>query len=279
MDAADHKIDLNAYFERIGYRGDAEPTLATLRALHLAHAQSIPFENLNPLLGLPVKLDQKSLMRKLVHERRGGYCFEQNLLFQSALSTLGFATTGLSARVVWNYPEGAITMRGHMLLKVDLPEGPHIADVGFGGMTPTAPLRLQAGVEQETPHEPFRLTAVGDEFLMQAKAGEDWKALYRFDLRPTYQVDYEVASYYLSTHPASHFRSGLIAARPAEGRRYALSNGSLAIHHAGAATERRDLRSVAEVRDALTTIFEIQIDALASLDEKLATLVQHQRDG
>ena len=143
--------DLDAYCARIGYSGDRAPTLTTLRALHLAHAQTIPFENLNPLLGLPTPLDPASLMRKLVHDRRGGYCFEQNLLFSHALKAIGFSIVQLTARVIWNQPDGAETMRSHMLLKVDLPEGPHIADVGFGGLTLTSPLELKADLISHYP--------------------------------------------------------------------------------------------------------------------------------
>jgi N-hydroxyarylamine O-acetyltransferase len=94
-------IDLYAYFARIGYHGERTPTLAALRAIHRLHPQAIPFENLNPLLRWPVRLDAGSLERKLVHEARGGYCFEHNLLLREVLEALGFHTTGLAARVVW----------------------------------------------------------------------------------------------------------------------------------------------------------------------------------
>jgi N-hydroxyarylamine O-acetyltransferase len=152
-----HALDLDAYFRRIGYAGGREPTLDTLAALHLRHVQAIAFENLNPLLGWPVALDLASLERKLVHGGRGGYCFEQNLLFGHVLGTLGFRVTGLAARVQWNRPEDALRALTHQLLRVDLADGPYIADVGFGGQTLTGPLRLEPGLEQTTPHEPFRL--------------------------------------------------------------------------------------------------------------------------
>ena len=139
-------MDLGAYFTRIGFNGARAPTLATLRALHLAHAQSIAFENLNPLLGWRVALDLASLEEKLVRSRRGGYCYEQNALLAAALRELGFSVTGLAARVLWNVAEDAIRMRSHMLLKVDIDGEPHIADVGFGGLSLTGPLRLAIDV-------------------------------------------------------------------------------------------------------------------------------------
>src|SRR5262249_4533777 len=125
--------DLSPYFERIGYTGPHTPTLETLRALHLHHAQAIPFENISPLSGLPVPLDLPSLQRKLLHEGRGGYCFEHNLLLSHVLQTLGFDVTGLGARVLWNAPEGMVRPRSHMVLRVKVGGEFYIADVGFGG--------------------------------------------------------------------------------------------------------------------------------------------------
>jgi len=83
-------LDLHAYLERIGYDGPVEPTLEVLDALHLAHATTIPFENIDILLGRPIRLDLPSLQDKLVRDRRGGYCFEHNTLFAAALEAVGF---------------------------------------------------------------------------------------------------------------------------------------------------------------------------------------------
>jgi N-hydroxyarylamine O-acetyltransferase len=139
-------IDLDAYFQRIGYAGVRTPTLETLRELHLLHAQVIPFENLTPLLKQPVNLDAESLQRKLVHERRGGYCYELNGLFALALDALGFRVTRLGARVVYLGDVNSFPPRTHMLLRVDVGDESWIADVGFGGMVLTAPLRLAVDV-------------------------------------------------------------------------------------------------------------------------------------
>src|SRR5262245_27241696 len=114
------QIDIEAYFARIGHAGPRAPRLETLRELHLRHVQAIPFENLDPLLGLPVRLDLLALERKLVREGRGGYCFEHNLLFADVLQTLRYRVTGLAARVLWNAAPDAITARSHMLLRIDI---------------------------------------------------------------------------------------------------------------------------------------------------------------
>ena len=138
--------------------------------------------------------------------------------------------TGLAARVEWNAPEDRINPRSHMLLRVTLPEGEFVADVGFGGLTQTGPLRLIADLEQETPHGVFRLTKVGDLYRLEAKLGERWAPMYRFDLSDALAPDYEIANWYVSTHPGSPFVSLLMVARALPDRRLALMNGNLAIY-------------------------------------------------
>lgn len=266
-------FDLDAYFKRIRYAGPRSPTLDTLRAIHALHPAAIPFENLNPLLRLPVLLDTPSLQSKLIEEKRGGYCFEQNLLFKQALESLRFPVTGLAARVIWNRSEDAITSRSHMLLLVEVEGEQYIADVGFGGQTLAAPLRLELDVEQETPHEPFRLIEHDGDFLLQAKIRDQWKSLYRFDLQRQYPVDYEVSSWYLSNHPESPFVTGLRVARAMPGKRFNLFGKELTTHTRGAESTSHTLRSVDELRDTLETIFGIQLPEHPDLARKLDDLM------
>ena len=117
LPAADPALDLPAYLRRIGYAGGLAPTRTTLDALQLAHATSIPFENLDILLGVPIRLDLASVQAKLVAGRRGGYCFEQNALFAAVLEHVGFAVTRLAARVRLGH--GIVRPRTHMTLRVD----------------------------------------------------------------------------------------------------------------------------------------------------------------
>jgi N-hydroxyarylamine O-acetyltransferase len=265
--------DLNAYFQRIGYAdGPRAATLDTLRALHLHHAQAIPFENLDPLSGHPVKLDLRSLEGKLVHAERGGYCFEHNLLFSHVLRELGFRVAGLAARVLWNAPEGAVHPRSHMLLRVDFGAEPYIADVGFGGQTLTGPLQLSKDVVQPTPHEPYRLIGQDGDFVLQTQVRDTWKSLYRFDLQEQFQVDYEVSSWYLCNHPQSPFVTNLMAARPIPGGRYGLFNNQLTLHPLNGQTEQRRLGSADEIRAALQTHLGLQVPANPVINEALARL-------
>src|SRR5258706_6678230 len=134
-------IDLDAYFARIGYSGTRAPTLETLRAIHALHPAAIAFENLDPLLRRPVRIDGASIQRKLIASGRGGYCYEMNGLLAGALRAVGFQGTGLCARAIFGYAPGA-TAPTHMPFRVETEEGPYIAHVGFGSRTLTARLRL-----------------------------------------------------------------------------------------------------------------------------------------
>jgi N-hydroxyarylamine O-acetyltransferase len=274
-------VRLRDYLDRIGaaplISTATTPDLSTLRRIVAAHTRSIAFENLDPFTRREVRLDPDGLAAKLVRGGRGGWCFEQNLLLRGALDALGYTTTGLAARVMWGRPADApLTPRGHMLLRVDLPEGPHLVDVGFGGLTLTGVLALEPEVEQDTPHEPFRLQEVagpaGPGYVMQALVGGEWRPLYRFDLTPQLPADYELTNWYLGHHPDSHFLSGIMVARPAADRRYALGGTSLAVHHLGGPTERRTLESPAEIRRALEEQFLLDTSGLPDLETALARL-------
>lgn len=267
-------LDLDAYFERIGYAGPRAPTLDTLAALHLHHPRMIPFENLSPFLGRPVPLDTAAIERKLVHGRRGGYCYEHNLLFGGVLTALGFRVSGLAARAMWNIPEGTVRPRSHMLLRVDVGGVDYLADVGFGGLTLTGPLRFQTDVEQDTPHETIRLVRVEHGVAMQARVEEGWKTLYQFGDEPHVLADYEMGNWYVSTHPASPFRTDLMAARAGDGVRHTLRNREQAIHRLNGTTQRWRLASAAGLRTALERTFGLDLSGLPEIDaalERVAT--------
>ena len=265
----DSSFDLDAYFARIGYTGVTDASLATLQALHLKHPQAIAFENLDPLLGTAVRLDLASLQDKFFARGRGGYCFEHNLIFMQALKALGFTVSGLAARVLRGLPEDTIAARSHMLLRIELDDRTYIADVGFGGLTLTAPLLLEPDLEQQTPHEVFRIVEGDDHFRLQADLGGDWHTLYRFDMQETHEIDYAVANHFVSTHPTSHFLNSVIAARALPDRRYALRNRRLSIHHQGGRSEQRDIATASELADLLEGVLAITIPDRAAFEAKV----------
>lgn len=153
--------NLALYLQRLGIDAPPAPTLETLRQLQLRHTGAFAFENLATLLGQPVLIDLPSIEQKVLHDGRGGYCYELNNLFLALLQTLGFEARGITGRVVMNQPEGAWTARTHRLSLVTLDGVRYITDVGFGGMVPTAPLMLDTEAEQLTPRTLSHRTACG----------------------------------------------------------------------------------------------------------------------
>ena len=257
---------LDRYLQRICYFGARDASLTVLEALHRLHPQAIPFENLDPFLGLPVRLDAAAVEEKMVAGRRGGYCYEQNLLFMRMLKILGFEVTGLAARVMWGHAESAVTRRSHMLLRVELAGRTMLADVGFGGLTQTAPLVLEPGLSQSTPHEDFRIVEAGGLFQVEALVAAKWRPLYRFDLSEHLEADYEIANYFMSTHPTSPFRSSLMLARALPDARLAFHDGRLSVHRLRGGTEQRNLLTPGEVTDALEGLFSISIGDRGGLE-------------
>jgi len=222
---AEAPLDLDAYFDRIGYSDGLTATLATLEQLLFAHATSIPFENLDILLGRPILLDVPSVEAKLVTARRGGYCFEQNTLLAAVLERLGFQVTRLQARV--RAGSTHLRPRSHMLLRVDIGERPWLADVGFGADGLLGPLPLAPGEPVRQFAWSYRLRQEGELRVLESLQGEAWQDLYAFTLEEAYPIDYVVANHYTSTHPNSPFVRGLVVQLPGPEVRWTLQNQRL----------------------------------------------------
>jgi len=260
-------IDLASYLDRISYSGPSEPSLAVLSAVVSAHTAAIPYENIDVLLKREVGLDFGSLQRKPVHGRRGGYCYEQNTLVSAALDALGFTVTPLCARVLRGLPDPTQARRNHEVLRVDLPEGPYIVDVGFGNLTPTAPIALRPDEDQETSHEPFRLMSHENEFVLQVQLGDAWDSLFRFSLEPTPPVDFEMYNWFSSNFPRSPFLANLIVARPIVGGRASVFNRRFTVRDHDNRTNRRVLDGIDDYQDILVGEFGLALD-----DDELAAI-------
>ena len=230
------RFDLEAYLARIDYAGDLKPSHPVLRELHLAHNLHIPFENLDVLLGRPINLDLESLQAKLVTGRRGGYCFEQNALFAAVLQRLGFSVTQLAARV--RLGATRVLPKSHMLLKVEAEGTAWIADVGFGTEGLLMPIPLKEGVINRQFNWSYRLRREGEAWVLQGIHQGDWMDIYVFTLEPQYPVDYEVANYYISTHPNSRFTQTLIVQLPTRDTWYLLRNHAFIVKRAEGETTR-----------------------------------------
>jgi N-hydroxyarylamine O-acetyltransferase len=240
-------LDRDAYLARIGYQGDLSPTLETLNALHFAHLSAIPFENLDIVLGQPIKLDLASVQAKLVTARRGGYCFEQNALLAAVLESLGFNVVRLAARVRFGAKE--IRPRLHMLLEVRIDNESWLADVGFGCSGPLYPIRLVDSEQCQQGAWIFRIRDEGAEFVLQSLEADGWLDLYSFTREPQHPVDYEAGNHWTSTHPQSPFVQSLMVQKGALTSRLILRNREL--------TELKPLEKTTEAIEGDVALLEL----------------------
>lgn len=262
--------DLDAYFDRIGYRGSRAPTVETLHAISAAHVQAIPFENLDVLLGRGIDLDPRAVEAKLVHAGRGGYCFEQNSLLLHVLTALGYHARPISARVRLKRPRDITPARTHVFVRVEVEGESWLADVGIGGLSLTSAIRLVQGVEQATTHEPRRLIAEGRwdglerrgpeaKLYHQARLGDTWHDLCEFTLEEMPEIDRVVGNWYTSAHPQSHFKERLIAARATPTGRLTLVNRELTRRGRDGVGHSRMLASPDELLAALADEFNLRL--------------------
>jgi N-hydroxyarylamine O-acetyltransferase len=251
--------ELDAYFERIGYPGPRDPTVDVLHAIHRRHALSIPFENLDVLGGGRIDYSPTAVFAKLVHQRRGGYCFEQSHLLLQVLRALGFNAVPLIGRV---RPAGATTVFGltHMLLRVECGGRTFFADTGYGNLSLLEPLELKLGERQvHAGLEPRRLVAEGPLLVQQAELKGTWTDIYAFSPTEAPAMDFEIGNWYTATHPDSRFVRNLIAVRLEPDCRHTLLNREYHVRHAGDRLDARTVATPAELRDLLTGTFGLDL--------------------
>ena len=254
-------VDLDAYVARIGYAGPRTPTVDTLNDVLSAHVQSVPFENLDVLLGRRISLEPAAIQRKIIEERRGGYCFEQNGLLLLVLTQLGFAVTPLSARVRYQRPRDYTPPRTHLFVRVELEGCSWLVDVGVGGLSLTSALRLEPDVEQQTLHEPRRLLREDGRWFHQARLGDEWQDVCEFTLEEMPPIDREVANWFTSAHPDSHFKHRLVVARAlSDGGRASILNRELTVRRRDGAAQKQVLQTPAALLAALEEHFGLRFE-------------------
>lgn len=267
---------IEAYLARIAYPGPLAPTHAVLRDLHWHHASSIPFENLDVLLGRGISLEPSAIMTKLVTDRRGGYCFEQNSLLAEMLRAIGFRVTALAARVWWGTGDTGLPPRSHMALRVECEGASYLCDVGFGGLTPVMPLAWVMDTPQATTHETYRLGLLDDgripgEVALQAEIGGAFLPLYSFLPQPVDAADFHIANWYVATHPASLFTREMICAMPFAEGRHVLQQLRVTRRRMGLKEENRQLAGPDDLGAILAGSFGLHLapDEIGRLWERL----------
>jgi N-hydroxyarylamine O-acetyltransferase len=213
-----------SYLARIGYSGELTNSLSVLRKLHKRHMTAVPFENLDIHLGRPIVLSEDSLYRKIVRERRGGFCYELNGSFAVLLANLGFDVSLLSGKVAKD--NGGFTPEfDHMALLVEIQGARWLADVGFGESF-SEPKKIDDDRPQKDPTSPsYRITRSGSSFLMSSKDdGRTWKPQYSFTLRPRQLEEFVPRCQFQQTSPRSHFKKGWLCSRLTRAGRITLTD-------------------------------------------------------
>lgn len=250
-------VNLDRYFARIGYGGPTAPSLDVLAAIARHHVEHIPFENLDVLLGRGVDLTPAAVDEKLLGAR-GGYCFEQNGLLLRVLLALGFRAEPISARVRIDRARTETPPRTHMFVEVDLDSAPWLADVGVGALSVTGALRLDTAERQPTDHEPRRIVREDGVWFHQAERDGAWVDVCEFTRERMPFIDQELANWFTSAHPRSHFKNRLLVARALpDGARATLLNRTLTVRRGAAVLEQHTLASPQALLDALARTFHL----------------------
>jgi N-hydroxyarylamine O-acetyltransferase len=209
-----------------------------------------------------VDISPAAVAAKLIDGRRGGYCFEQNSLFHDVLAGLGFSVSPRAGRVIWNAgpdaPRSALT---HRITKVALPEGDYLADVGFGGQNPTAPLLLAPDIEQRTAHGRFRFVVKDGIFELQIRTSDGWRGMYRFADEFQGAADFEVGNWFSATHPRARFRNNLVGARVVGDSRVNLLNTTVTVWPKDGPSETRTLTGPDDLGQLLTETYGLALPA------------------
>lgn len=251
--------DIQSYLNRIGYHGPLDGSAETLAALQEAHVKSVPYENLDILMGVPLSLEIPDLFRKIVKNHRGGYCFELNGLFAWLLECLGYPVHQCMSRFLRD--ETAIPMRRHRVLKVEAERIFWLCDVGVGGPSPCRPLQMEAGLEQHQGNEAYRLKQ--DPFLgwvVEEFRKDAWMQYYSFTEEPQLPLDYVMPSYWCEHAPESIFtKTGMLSIRTQAGRN-TIAGDEFRIF-TGKGVKVFVPESEEERKDALRTYFGIDLEA------------------
>jgi N-hydroxyarylamine O-acetyltransferase len=253
-------VDVGAYLERIGFDRSPRPDAATLRELHRAHLLAVPFENLDIHIGRRIVLDVAALERKVVAERRGGFCYELNGAFAALLRAIGFEVRMLQARVRKADGSGFGPPFDHLLLRVVCPGSPveWLADVGFGDCF-LEPLRLEVGVEQEDPTGAYRVErADGDLELRRRSAEGAWDAEHRFGTYGHELSSYRAMCRYHQTSPRSPFTRRRVCSLATPTGRLTLRDDRLIVTDAGHRSER-PIEGEPAFREALAEHFGVRL--------------------
>ncbi len=259
-------MDIDAYLGRIGLTDRPPPTLEGLKALHRAHLAAIPYENFDVQLGRPVTIAVPAIYDKIVGRRRGGWCYEMNGLFGWALGELGFKVTRATGAVM-RAAAGDAVIGNHLVLRVDLPEGVHLADVGFGD-GPNEPFAVREGTFDSNGF-PYAVERTGDGWWRLVNHPAGGAASFDFDPHPADETRLAAKCDELQTAETSVFVQNAVAFRQTPGAIDVL-RGRVALRIRPDGTGKRLIENADDLVATLKDVFALDLPEAAGLWDKIA---------
>lgn len=231
--------DIGAYLRRIGYEGTPEVSLPCLTELMACHLSEVPFENLDVFHGRKEpSLDTEALFRKIVLERRGGYCFEINGLFQRLLTALGFPCWSAAARIVLGH--SYLPPRAHQIVLAELEGRRYFCDVGYGGPVPALPIEIDYEKILSCPMaRRYRFSLDGAETILSVERGGRFVPMLAFSEIPSDPVDFLPLNAYCAHSPMEPFLHKQMAWRRTPTGRRSIDGDILRVEQSGNVTETR----------------------------------------
>lgn len=255
-------MNAQAYLERIGLAGrELQAVAESLSHLQRSHLLTVPFENLDIHWKQPITIDTGKFYGKIVGERRGGFCYELNGLFNELLIDLGFETRLVSARVFNGTEFGP--EYDHAVIIVTIGELEYLADVGFGDFS-AEPLRFVADIEQEDREGVFVIRRADNGYFEVAKkVGDAWTPQYIFKDTARELSEFSEMCDFQQYSPESHFTKGKVCSVLTENGRKTLTDKKFIVTSSGEKAETA-VDSDAEFEVILKREFGIQRTSIAT---------------
>ncbi len=213
-------MDIQSFLKRLGMENTTpQKSLEFLKELQYNHVLKIPYENIDILNSHPLDLSPEALYKKIVLNKRGGYCFEVNGLLSAFLKELGFEVFDFGARFLRD--QKILSFRRHRVVGVKLDGEIYILDVGIGQKAQKHPLKLEAGLIQEQFSESYKFEKNSqDEWVLYDLHKGEWREFYSFFEDNWLDVDFEPASFYCEKHQNSVFNKDyMLAIKTPTGRK------------------------------------------------------------
>ncbi len=260
---------IKTYLQRIGFHGEPKVDLETLIKLHKCQAFSIPFENFDVYLNDKVDIEKPAVLEKLIHNDRGGYCYELNGALYDLLTIIGFKVKYLASRPMMGYTE--LRPKTHMILMVELQGEQYLADVGFTSLNIIEPIKIEAETVHHQYGQCFRIIKDSERgYIFQSKAKDEWESCYSFDLAEQEYIDFKLANFFNSNSTESICTNMIIAGIYSEKGRVRLLNNKFEIRLKDK-NEDIQVENAEHLENLLQQFFNIKLDA-AKLDKLYARI-------